>query len=571
MPGTMTIPSILRRSLTICIVLLTMNLSRASAAADHVDGNLILLNDNGAWCWYQDERAVVDTTNNTIVFGSVAAAEGIGGEQRSGDVDVVSYNLNTGQRTRFTLHHKLQVDDHNTPGLLIRPDGKYVAVYSRHNSDKTTYWRVSTNPHDASAWDAEQTFDWSKLSKENVTYANLFYLPAEKKTYDIFRGINTDATIMTSDDYGTTWSYVGKLLNEPRLGYVNGYPKYASNGVDRIDIVTTEHHPRDFNNSVYHGFIKRGKLHKSDGTVIDDNIFDDQAPRQTELTKVFAADSVFDGVKMTHAWTMDLHIDKDGNPFTVVSARANDEPDSTKFDDHRFFYCRHDGSKWNVHYLAKAGPLLFQSEQDYTGLVALHPNDPNTLYISSTVDPRSDSNTPKHEIYKGVTTDGGASWKWEPLTQNSSVDNLRPIIPIWDADNTAVMWFRGTMTRSQHYDMAIVGVIRRQAEQVGPEKMLGGELSGSGAVPVSDLSAGTYDLFVHFRAKPGEDVRIRAGLKSDDLLTFRSLSSQQLEDGTYRGYLGRVTVAANASPITVHIADKDRFAGVGAAKVVQGK
>ena len=27
---------------------------------DQVSGNLIQFNDNGAWCWYQDERAVID-------------------------------------------------------------------------------------------------------------------------------------------------------------------------------------------------------------------------------------------------------------------------------------------------------------------------------------------------------------------------------------------------------------------------------------------------------------------------------------------------------------------------------
>ena len=33
---------------------------------------------------------------------------------------------------------------------------------------------------------------------------------------------------------------------------------------------------------------------------------------------------------------------------------------------------------------------MYGSEADYTGLGALHPNDPNTIYISTHVDPRND-------------------------------------------------------------------------------------------------------------------------------------------------------------------------------------
>jgi pimeloyl-ACP methyl ester carboxylesterase len=123
-----------------------------------------------------------------------------------------------------------------------------------------------------------------------VTYANLFHLSAEKRTYDFSRAVNTDPTILVSTDHGNSWSFGGNLLTSKRRGYVNGYPKYASNGVDRIDFVTTEHHPRDFNNSIYHGYVQTGKLHRSDGTVIDENVLDGEGRPSTELTKVFAAD-----------------------------------------------------------------------------------------------------------------------------------------------------------------------------------------------------------------------------------------------------------------------------------------
>ena len=68
---------------------------------------------------------------------------------------------------------------------------------------------------------------------------------------------------------------------------------------------------------------------------------------------------------------------------------------------------------------------------------------------------------------KGVTPDGGDTWQWTPITLNSSVENLRPVVPRWKSDRTAVLWCRGTMRSSQDYDMKIVGVIEPRALLAG--------------------------------------------------------------------------------------------------------
>ena len=57
---------------------------------------------------------------------------------------------------------------------------------------------------------------------------------------------------MSSDD-GESFSYFGRLSSTPTTGYVAGYYKYWSNGTDRIDFVATEAHPRDNDNSLWHG------------------------------------------------------------------------------------------------------------------------------------------------------------------------------------------------------------------------------------------------------------------------------------------------------------------------------
>ena len=429
---------------------------------NQVAGKQTVLNSNGAWSWYMDDRVIVDTAAGKILTSSVANANGTDGATRNGDIDVVSYDLVSGQASRFVLHQRLQADDHNAAALLLRPDGRYLAAYTKHNSDRISYYRVSTNPHDASNWDAEQVFDWGTTpgSDFNVTYSNLFYLAAEKRTYNFARANNRSPNMMVSDNFGESWTYGGKLLStHADVGYVNGYIKYASNGGDRIDFIATEHHPRDFNNSIYHGYIQGGKMYRSDGTLVDADIFDNTAHNQTELTKVFAADPEDGNQTYTRAWTIDLQVDNDDHPYAIFTTRANDRPVNTAgYNDHRFWYARYDGKRWHVHQLAKAGARLYRSEQDYTGLVALDPHDPKTVYLSSPIDPRNEAILEVHEIFRGVTADEGSSWSWSPITFNSRMDNLRPIVPVWDGDHTALVWMRGTYRSMHDYDLDIVGL-----------------------------------------------------------------------------------------------------------------
>jgi hypothetical protein len=434
-------------------------------ATDYVAGKLIVFNDNGAWCWYQDERVIVDTTNGKMLIGSVANKAGIGGKSRDGNIELTTYDLASGKSQLFTFHEHLQADDHDTPAFLIRPDGRYLAMYTKHTTDPFTRWRISNAPHNTSDWEEEKTFDWTQqpasIGANTSSYSNIFYLPTEKRTYDFVRSVNKDPSCLISMDNGSTWSFGGKLITDENLGYVDAYVKYASNGKDRIDFIATEHHPRDFNNSIYHGYLKDGKICRSDGTLLKENIFaaEPKSPAANELTKVLAADTEINGERMTHCWNADLAIDSNGNPYCLLTCRANDVPEDTNFNDHRFFYARFDGRKWQTHQIAKGGARLWDREQDYIGGGAVDPQNPNIVYISTPIDPRDEKKTPKHEMFKGVTSDGGATWKWTPITQNSSVDNLRPIVPQWKSDRTALLWLRGNMRRSQDYDMQVVGII----------------------------------------------------------------------------------------------------------------
>jgi hypothetical protein len=419
--------------------------------------NVITFTSSGGWCWYQDERAVVDTKGNKLIIGSV-----IGSGSGVGNIQATIYDLTAKTGTTAKLGN-LSVDDHDAPALNVTPDGKYIAVWATHRSDCNTYYST----YSGTSWAAQKTFDWKSQgcpwdgdNTHMITYSNVWYL--DGKLIDIARSVGTSPNLLSSSDDGGTWSYYGRLTYTPLTGYVAGYYKYWGNNSDRIDFLGTEAHPRDNDNNLWHGYMKGGKIYNSTGTVVDDALAgtsdSSSAKNINAYTKVFATGSTLGSVKLEHAWNHDIVRYDDGTVAILgqarVSGTGSDDPDK------RAFYGRFDGSKWTLTYLVKLGTKLYADEQDYTGLSALHPDNPHIIYVSTMYDPRDDTTkSSKREIWQGVTCDNGATWKWAPITQGSSQDNIRPIVPKWDADHTALLWMKGTYTTAQNFAMSVVGTI----------------------------------------------------------------------------------------------------------------
>jgi len=420
---------------------------------------VITFNDNGAWCWYQDERVLVDTKTDKLIVGSVASGGAV-----DGNIRATIYDIASGSGKTVTLGD-LSVDDHNAPAFAIRPDGKYVAMWSTHRENCNTYFSI----YDGTSWAAAKTYDWSQngcpwgaaaTTTNKVTYSNLWYMSAENRLYSAIRSVDTSPAFLVSADDGAGWSYLGRLTGSPQQGYVAGYYKYWGNGTDRIDFVGTEAHPRDFDNSLWHGYVQGGKVYDSFGKVVDDNISDGTAQNVNKFTQIFKTGSTLGGVKLEHAWNHDIVRYEDGTIAMLgqarVSGTGSDDPDK------RLFYGRFDGSSWTLTYLVKAGTKLYSSEQDYTGLSALHPDNPYVIYVSTPTDPRDDkTKLAKREIWQGTTCDNGKTFQWTPVTQNSTADNIRPVVPKWDANHTALLWLRGTYNTAQNWQMNVVGIIQQ--------------------------------------------------------------------------------------------------------------
>ncbi|MBS1828948.1 MAG: BNR-4 repeat-containing protein [Acidobacteria bacterium] len=400
-----------------------------------------VLHDDGGWCWFEDERAIV--VDGKLLFGVVAGG-------RKGNVEAVSYDLKTHQSSVFVLHkpespeeQRRWMDDHNSPAFLLRPDGRVLAMYAKHGVDEKIYYRVS-EPKDLARWSEERIFVPSPSSK--VTYTNLHYLSAEKRVYDFFRGIHNSykPSYATSEDLGETWKAGNVVVDVPTQVRHRPYVKYASNGKDTVHLAYTDGHPRDFDNSIYHIYYRQGVLYRSDGTAIRALKEGLRSPQEGTLVYKGGANNV--------AWISDLHLDAKGNPVLVFSEqRAQDG------SDHRYHYAKWEGGRWVEHEIAYAGSRLYRGEDDYTGNIALDPNDLSRVYISTNADPVSGKPMAHYEIFSGVSKDG-AKWTWMPLTKDSTQDNIRPIIPI-SRGVPAVLWLRGKMIAYTNYRFEVVGLI----------------------------------------------------------------------------------------------------------------
>jgi hypothetical protein len=423
---------------------------------------MIEMNDNAGWCWFQDERALI--VGGDLIAGTVADDSGIGGSDRKGNIELSVFDLEALSSRRVVLHEGLEDDDHNAPALLMLPDGNILAAYGRHGSDSQMRWRVTERSDDLTRWSQERTADAGAA----YTYQNLHLLSEEgSRIYNLHRGVGFNPNFLVSDDLGQTFRYGGRLLEwDPDSGSGLGgagrpYLRYSSNSVDTIHFITTEDHPRNFDNSIYHGSFRGGELRDSWGrplAALSTSRSAEVGP--TSFTRVFEGDA-------EHvAWTVDLELDDRGFPVSVFSVQHGDG--SVKRDRDagggsiHYYYARFDGSRWHV------SSALYAPEVDYCGLAAIDPGHPEVVFISTDADPetgmplRSAADGLRHyEIYRGVTEDFGRSWRWSPITANSSEDNLRPHVPSWDGSSTALLWMRGTYRSYRDYSTRLVCALFR--------------------------------------------------------------------------------------------------------------
>ncbi|HVT81484.1 MAG TPA: BNR-4 repeat-containing protein [Phycisphaerae bacterium] len=437
------------------------------ARADLIpEKQIVTINDNAAWCWFQDERVLAD--HGKLIVSSVASQGGPGGAARSGNIEVTTFEPYTdqpgfnGKSTVSVLRAKLQEDDHDAAGMTILPDGRYLAMYSKHIADKFILYRISSKPGEATAWEPEKTL----TRDSNVTYNNIYHLSDENRLYDFYRGEHYKPNFLTSDDNGQTWTYGNPVVHiaaDPQ-DKMRPYARYASNYKDTIWIANTDAHPAEYPaTSLYLMYMKGGKLYHPNGTEL--------APLSKGVEPAQEL-CIFKGDPQNQAWVCQLQLDKDGMPCIAYSIHKTDQDLRYRFYDAK--------NKLDLEF-AHAGNFLYKSQEHYTGNVAVDPLAPHTLYFSTNADPKtgepliSKADGKRHwELYRCILAPnsipnngpgGGifdlskpANWliNITPLTENSTVDNIRPIIPAGDHSVRALLWMRGTYTSYTRWTTAAV-------------------------------------------------------------------------------------------------------------------
>ncbi|MDQ8184218.1 hypothetical protein [Pelagicoccus sp. SDUM812002] len=116
---------------------------------------------------------------------------------------------------------------------------------------------------------------------------------------------------------------------------------------------------------------------------------------------------------------------------------------------------------WIQSQVAFAGTHLYSREEHYAGGIAIDPQDTDTLYLSSEVDPQSGQPnlTGRYQIFHATRSQ--VSWNFLQLTFDASQDNIRPVISRNHDFDTVALWLQGRYTNYEDYKTRVVGVIEK--------------------------------------------------------------------------------------------------------------
>jgi hypothetical protein len=386
-----------------------------------------LCND-GAWCWFSDPRAIY-TDADKIVTGWV---------KKDGSIEMASLNPETGDAKFNNIYPQFEFDDHDNPAFTQLPDGTIFTMYAWHATDKGVLSNTTTNGTAIESFGENVVFKpktdelLKNFPRETYTYANPFVLSEEDNKLFVFgRWIGFKPNLIISEDQGKTWSQQYVVMSDvPFTPNNRPYVKYYSDGKSRIHMIFTDGHPRvEPTNSVYYCYYEKGAFWKADSTKICDL---SGLPFQvTDATVVYKADE-----ENGRAWICDV-VEQKGTPYILYSRH----PQET---DHRYHYAWYNANTktWEDHEICQAGKWFPQTpegeterEPHYMGNMTFNPNKANEIYLSREING-------VFEIEKRTTNDGGKSWKIEAITQNSTLDNVRPFIPRYQPKDakTVVMW-----------------------------------------------------------------------------------------------------------------------------------
>ena len=423
-----------KRLLITCIGLQLLLPTMLIAANAHPGNSYRRLTHDGAWCWFSDPRAVYYNKTQCTYAGWVNS---------QGDIVVGGLNHAAESIQTAILHRGLEADDHAAPSLLILPDGRLRAFYSKHG-DTVMRTRVTRRSADIGAWEPEQTLalnspDELKPGHPNaVCYSNPALL--RDGTLVLFwRGTNFKPCLAVSHDNGATFEKSRVVFEAPGADAQNRpYLIAAGDDGNIIHLTLTTGHPRNEpHNSVYYCAFDGRTFRRANGSIIG-NV--DDLPLDPAK-----CDVVHDGHQTgVRAWIWDVAADAMGRP-AIVYAQL---PAETR---HIYYYAYWDGQKWAQRPIVGGGawfpqtpPGKHEPEPHYSGGLVLDHANPRRVYLSRPL-------LGVFEIERWELSTDGATWTHSAITDGSRSDNVRPVgIRNAPADGPHVLWMC-VDRRYEHY------------------------------------------------------------------------------------------------------------------------
>lgn len=383
------------------------------------ENEITTLSQDGAWCWFQDPRAVYVEGEHRRTYAGWITSEGA--------LEVGWFDHDTRKIHRVVIRENWDADDHNTCSFLILPNHRLMLFYAQH-CKTGLYCRVSKKPESIDSWEDEVII----TNANNVTYSHPFYLANEKKIYVFWRHETWKPTFSTSTD-GRSWTMPKMLLQEPgkEAHNVRPYVKFASDGKSKIDMVFTDGHPRkEPTNSVYYLRYEKGQFTRANGHIV--------GTVEDLPLAIHETDRVYDARKTSaRAWVWDLGIDSDGLPVVLYTRHPTEKK-------HFYHYARWNGTEWRDSFLVNSGKWFCETpegsvekEPHYSGGMGLDHHNVSELFLSREING-------EFEIEKWSTPDKGETWHSDAITSESSERNVRPLVPYgYAGDTDLVLWMQG--------------------------------------------------------------------------------------------------------------------------------
>jgi hypothetical protein len=370
-------------------------------------------------------------------------------------------------------------DDHNNPAITVRKDGRIVAVYGEHSTERS-WTRITREPEDITSWQNEIPFTqeqeiagrtnrpvmhffrrvWAKLTKTNrpklyepsYSYVNLHTLPdgtiwRQYRPLRTWSGLSRNPTFVTSRDGGQSWSDPVRFIHEEKR---SPYLVTARDG-NRIHFFFSDAHPDEWDkSSIYHAYYDhaQGTYHKSDGTLIGDASCLPFTPAQ--------ATKVFDGTTAAgEAWAYNIAIGENGQIaglFNVYSGKLSGAP---SYHVHEYWYAHWDGKRWTAHKIAAESDTFCTGQHRYSGGFVVDTMNISVVYISLVSAGDSESARTRH-IWCFETSNNGRTWQKRKVSRgDQGKAHSRPVVPLNRHPDLPVFWLYGHYVNYLEYWTAL--------------------------------------------------------------------------------------------------------------------